>query len=194
MFRNKERHSSLKGLAAGAIGGLVASFAMNQFQAGLSKLVEHPRQSPGKKRRARQAQGWREHREPTGGDGEVENATVKAAAAVSEAVLDHELRPEEREPAGNAIHYAQGVVSGAIYGLAAEEWRGVRAGAGTGFGAAVWLAADEVAVPVLKLSKPPREYPLRVHAMALGAHLVYGFTTEMVRRALRPERRGLWKW
>jgi putative membrane protein len=186
MFWNKERHSILKGLAAGAIGGLVGSFAMNQFQAGMSKLFEHPRQPAGKKNRARQAQGWKEHREPAQSqDAEVENATVKAAAAVSEAVFHHELKREERQPAGNAIHYAFGTVTGAMYGILAEEWDSVRAGQGTAFGAALWLTSDEIAVPAFNLSKPPLEYPARVHAMALGAHLAYGLTTEVVRRTLR---------
>ena len=188
MFWNKERHTTLKGLAAGAIGGLVASFAMNQFQAGMSKLFEDPRQHPEKKERAQQAQGWKEHREPANPeDAEVENATVKAAAAVSRTVFQHELEPEERQPAGNAIHYAYGVVTGALYGATAEDWEEVTAGAGTTFGAAVWLTSDEIAVPLLKLSKPPQEYPLRVHAMALASHLVYGLTTEVVRRALREQ-------
>ena len=76
-------------------------------------------------------------------------------------------------------------VAGGLYGAAAEDWEAVHVGAGAAFGAALWLTSDEIAVPLLKLSKPPQEYPLRVHAMALAAHLAYGFTTEIVRRALR---------
>jgi putative membrane protein len=186
MFWERERHRTIKGLAAGALGGLIGSFAMNQFQAGMSKLFEHPRQAPDKKERARQAQGWKEHREPEKPQNEdVENATVKAAIAVSRTVFHHELQPEERQPAGNAMHYAFGTVSGALYGAVAEDWDAVGAAGGAAFGAALWLTSDEIAVPVLKLSKPPQEYPLRVHAMALAAHLVYGISTELVRRALR---------
>ena len=186
MFWKRERHRTLKGLAAGALGGLVGSFAMNQFQAGMSKLFEHRQQPPEKKERARQAQGWKEHREPGNSqDTDVENATVKAAAAVSKAVFHHELEPEERQPAGNAIHYAFGAVAGALYGSAAEDWDAIRAGAGTAFGGALWLTSDEIAVPLLKLSKAPQEYPLHVHAMALAAHLVYGVSTELARRVLR---------
>ena len=57
------------------------------------RLVEHPRQGSQERERARQAQGWKEHREP--GDGEEENATVKAAVAVAEAAgteLSHEQK------------------------------------------------------------------------------------------------------
>ena len=57
MFWNRERHSTIKGLAAGAIGGAVGSFAMNQFQAGMSKLFEHPQQDPEKQQRAQAGAG-----------------------------------------------------------------------------------------------------------------------------------------
>jgi hypothetical protein len=177
--------SIAKGMLAGAIGGAVASFAMNQFQAAASKLFEDPEQHPQKKERARQAQGWKEHKQESGG--EEENATVNAAVAV----LGPDLSPKQKQAAGNAMHYAFGIVSGVAYGAIAEEWEVARAGSGTLFGAVLWLTADEVAVPALKLSKPPGEYPARVHVMALASHLVYGMATELVRRALRgrPARR-----
>jgi uncharacterized membrane protein YagU involved in acid resistance len=56
---------------------------------------------------------------------------------------------------------------------------------GLPFGAAVWLGADEVAVPAFGLSKAPMEYPASTHASALAAHLVYGLTVDVVRRAVR---------
>src|SRR3954447_9363634 len=135
MFWNRERHRTIKGLAAGAVGGMIASFAMNQFQARVSKLFESPRQPAQKKKRARQAQGWKEHREPARRQNpeEVENATIKAAAAVSETVFHHKLKRKEREPAGNIMHYAYGIVTGAVYGMAVEEWDAARAGEGTAF-------------------------------------------------------------
>ncbi len=40
-------------------------------------------------------------------------------------------------------------------------------------------------VPTLKLSKPPDEVPLSKHIEGLGAHLVYGATTEGLRRVLQ---------
>ena len=53
------------------------------------------------------------------------------------------------------------------------------------FGTAVWLGADEIALPALHLSKPPQEYPLSLHTSALLAHWVYGFVTEVVRGTVR---------
>jgi putative membrane protein len=171
-----------KGLVAGAVGGAVGSLAMNRFQAAVSRLFERPEQHPRKRERARQAQGWKEHRERRGG--EEENATVKAAAAVADAV-GVALPEDAKQPVGNAMHYAFGIATGAAYGAAAEAWPGVTACEGTAFAAVLWLTADEIAIPALKLSKRPGEYPLRVHAMGLASHLVYGFTTELVRRAFR---------
>jgi len=42
-----------------------------------------------------------------------------------------------------------------------------------------------VAVPAAGLSKSPREIPLITHVYALASHLVYGWITETVRRAVR---------
>jgi uncharacterized membrane protein YagU involved in acid resistance len=61
----------------------------------------------------------------------------------------------------------------------------VTAGSGMPFGAAVWLAADDITVPAVGLTKWPTEYPLSTHVYALTSHLVYGLTTEAVRRAVR---------
>jgi len=156
----------LKGLAAGAIGGLVASFVMEEFQALWFKVSESlPEQSQ---------RG--EEQEP---------ATVKAAEAIAENIFAHELAESEKEIAGEAVHYAVGAISGAVYGAMSELMPSVTIGVGLPFGAAVWLVVDEGAVPALGLSKPAKEYPLSTHAYALASHLVYGVTTDVVRRAVR---------
>ncbi|MDQ3133307.1 MAG: DUF1440 domain-containing protein, partial [Acidobacteriota bacterium] len=80
---------------------------------------------------------------------------------------------------------AMGAASGAIYGTLAELSPVVTMGAGLPFGAAVWLVADEAAVPALGLSKSPIEVPPSKHAYALVSHFVYGATTEIVRRSVR---------
>jgi len=169
----REERNILKGLAAGVVGGLVASYAMNEFQVLWSKVSESLREQGGE-----QGQGG-------AGGGEQEPATVKAAEAVSEGVFGHELTKKEKPLAGEAVHYAMGGASGAIYGALAEFAPSVTAGAGLPFGTAVWLLADEAAVPALGLSKAPTEYPLSTHAYALVSHFVYGLTTDIVRRAVR---------
>ena len=72
-----------------------------------------------------------------------------------------------------------------VYGAAAEIVPQVTAAAGLPYGGLIWLGADEGVVPALGLSKSPGEYPVSTHAYALASHLVYGATTEGVRRAVR---------
>jgi putative membrane protein len=152
---------------------------MEEFQALWSKVAESLEESKGKggsKDEGGQSQGGGEEQEP---------ATVKAAEAISENVFDHHLTKDEKEVAGPAVHYAMGAGSAAIYGVFSEFMPGVTAGADIPFGAAVWLLADEAAVPALGLSKGPTEYPLLTHAYSLASHFVYGLTTEFVRRGVR---------
>ncbi|MBA4121745.1 MAG: DUF1440 domain-containing protein [Acidobacteria bacterium] len=116
---------------------------------------------------------------------EDEPANVKAAEGISKAVFDHRLKKSEKEPAGEAAHYAMGAMSGLIYGIASEIAPMTTVGLGLPFGAAVWLVADDVVVPALGLAKPATQYPLSTHAYALSSHLVYGLTTDLVRQAVR---------
>jgi putative membrane protein len=157
-----------KGLAAGIAGGLLASLVMNQFQALLKKATQKEDDSGEKQQ-----------------EGGGEDATVKAATAISEGLFHHELNREEKKVAGPAVHYVMGATMGALYGALAELDTRVAMGAGVPFGTAVWLAADEVAVPALGLAPPPTEAPASTHAYALASHAVYGLTTDLVRRALR---------
>ena len=176
-----------KGLAAGVVGGLVASAVMNEFQALWGRLADGVERSHGaqslQQGSPRHGVG-RELRE-RGGDDEEDDAPERLANAVSVGLFDRELTKNEKDTAGTALHYAYGVSMGALYGAAAELAPAVTSGAGLPFGATVWVTADEGVVPLLGLSKSPTEYPLSIHAYALASHLVYGLTTEVVRRAVR---------
>ena len=156
-----EKRDVLAGAVAGLAGGLVAAFVMSEFQTAVSAFNETQSSS---------------------GD---MPANEKAAVEISENVFEHEMTKAEREEAGEAVHYAMGGVSGMIYGAASELAPVSTVGAGLPFGTAVWLIADDVLVPALGLSKPVTEFPLSTHAYALGSHLVYGLTTDLVRRAVR---------
>ena len=170
-----------KGIVAGIAGGLVASWTMNQFQAAWTRLAEGT-EKPHGAQSMKPAQGSNEKGQDSKED---ENATVKIAEAISEGVFGHELQESEKKPAGAAVHYAFGTASGALYGALAEVAPQVTTAAGIPFGAAFWLLADEVSVPLLGLAKGPTEYPLSTHAYALASHLVYGATAELSRRAVR---------
>ena len=180
----KKSYSPGKGIAAGLIGGLFASWLMDQAIAGMKKASSHFQEEEQEADRQWAAKG-REHEQERAVGQEEESATVKTAVAISEHMFHHELPAEKKQTAGQLVHYGYGGAIGALYGWLAEGSSLMRMGAGTLFGAALWFAGDEIGVPMLGLSKPPQEYPLSTHATALGAHLVYGTTTELVRRALR---------
>lgn len=168
---NRSEGDIWKGLVAGLIGGLVASWTMNRFQDVWLKLsVNDP--STGA--------------QSANGDGkEQDDTTVKAASAISENIFGHRLTKVEKKIAGPAVHYALGTSVGGLYGAFAEVAPEVTKGAGVPFGAAFLLVVDETAVPLLGLSKRPTKYPLSTHVYALTSHFVYGLTAELVRRNLR---------
>jgi putative membrane protein len=179
--------NALKGLAAGIVAGLVAAAVMNQFQKLISSLMERGEKSQG----AQSQQKGSPHRaigrvlDEYGIDDPDDNAPERLANAIGKGAFDVELNDRQKETGGTALHYAFGASMGAVYGLAAEFWPQVTAGAGMPYGSAVWLAADEGVVPLLGLSKAPTEYAASTHAYALGSHLVYGATAEVVRRRIR---------
>ncbi|MDQ3255282.1 MAG: DUF1440 domain-containing protein [Acidobacteriota bacterium] len=176
-----------KGLAAGVVGGMVASAVMNQFQKLLSKVITGDERSHGAQslQQGSPQHGAARMLQERGSDEPQDDAAMRLANAVSVGVFDQELTRSEKDTAGTALHYAYGISMGGLYGAAAEFAPVVTVGAGALYGASVWVVADEGVVPALGLSKPSEEYPLSIHAAALTSHLVYGLTAEIVRRAVR---------
>lgn len=176
-----------KGLAAGVGGGLAAAAVMNQFQALLSRQAMGEERSHGAQslQQGSPRQGIGLELRAEGKDEQSDDATERLANAISVKVFDRELSKREKDTAGTAFHYAMGATAGALYGALAEVTPDATAGAGLPFGVAVWLVADEFAVPAAGLSKSPSEYPLSVHAYSFASHLVFGLTAEVVRRTLR---------
>ena len=182
--RNRDDRDVWKGAAAGLVAGLVASWTMNQFQAAWSKVTEGF-EKPHGAQSMQPTEGGPPSDGPQTDTEDQDDATVKAASAVSEGLFGHKLKPDEKRAAGALVHYAFGTATGGLYGALAEITPEVTKGVGVPFGAAFWLTADETAVPLLGLSKSATEYPISTHAYALASHLVFGFTAEIVRRTLR---------
>lgn len=156
-------------IAAGAFGGVVASYMMNQFQGLLSKAQTELSSDSGSG-------------SDSSGGSSGENATVKAAQSISHAVGAGDIPEEEKESAGTVVHYAFGGLVGAVYGALASQFPRVSSGYGVAYGSAVWLLGDEAAVPALGLAPSPEKSPLSTHLQALAAHCMYGFTTDLVMR------------
>lgn len=176
-----------KGLAIGAAGGLAAAWVMNQFQSLLTGIVEGAHKPHGAQstQNGTPRHGAGAELQKLGLDDERDNAAERTANIIAAKVLDYELSKNQKHVGGQVAHYVFGATTGAFYGAVAELLPRVSMGAGLAFGAAVWLVADEIIVPAAGLSKSASEYPVSKHAYALASHLVYGATTELLRRATK---------
>ena len=87
--------------------------------------------------------------------------------------------PAARRPAvENAIHYALGIVPGAIYGVARRWVPFARLGSGLAFGLALFALNDEYLNTKLGFAGPFDAYPPEAHLRGLAGHAVLGVGTE----------------
>ena len=175
------RRRIVRGTLAGIGGGLAASWVMNLFISGVgeklteSLMSDEDRIREQAKKEAQQQSGSVE-----------EDATMKAAEdVVHTATGGQHLSHEERKKAGPVVHYVFGGLVGGLYGALAECSTWTSMGFGTVIGAILFAAADLAAVPALGYGPSPTEQPAAMQATPLAAHLVYGATTDLVRRAIR---------
>ncbi len=163
----------VRGVLAGVAGGLVAAWAMNQWSTGpgaaLSKKLETPKDQQQVKKNS---------------DGE--DSTMKAADAIASKVDGGQhLTHAQRAEGGPIVHYTFAALMGGLYGGLSEYSSLVRTGFGTAYGVALFLGGDLTAVPALGFSKPIEDFPASSYVSPLVSHLVYGATTELVRRVVR---------
>lgn len=165
-----------KAVLAGLAGGLIGSFAMNQFQNAWSKASKAFKKDSAQRSQEKSQQQ---------NEQQSEDATMKAAGKIA-GVAGRQLSHVQKAKFGPVVHYSFGTLQGGIYG-AVTELAGTRGGVVSGitFGAALFGLADELAVPALGLSGKPTESPLSSHLYALASHLVYGISTDAVQRGLR---------
>ena len=78
-----------------------------------------------------------------------------------------------------------GIATGALYGVAPEYWPPATAAEGAAFGVVLLGATHETTLPALDLTEQPQHQSDHEQLSELLTHLVFGFTTEQVRRRLR---------
>jgi putative membrane protein len=166
--------SVVRGVLAGMAGGLAAAWVMNVFMAGPGQTLQQAVQSDEENREQQEHSS-----EPK------EDATMKAADAIVHTTTGGHLSRAEEEKAGPIVHYAFGALTGGLYGGLAEYSSKVTSGFGTSFGGALFSTADLLAVPALNLAPSPADQPASALASPFAAHIVYGVTTEFVRRIVR---------
>jgi putative membrane protein len=151
-----------RGALLGLVGGLLAAAAMSLAHLLVSNVAPKA--------------------EPPAAPKE-EDSTVKVASAAMR-LVGASLAEDQKPLASSIVHYGFGASVGVFYGAVAEIVPRVTVGAGLPFGVAVWFGAHVVVVPALGLAEPPTRRPVRNEAEEFGLHLLYGLTTELVRRLL----------
>jgi Protein of unknown function (DUF1440) len=165
------------GAAAGAIAGVAASWAMVRFNHALGNVESDSGPHQHRRRAA----------SPNDIDGTIsdEPGSIQVASAVAGTMTDAPLDERQKAIGGSIVHYLFGAGVGSLYGAASEYRPETAALAGVPFGVAVWIAADEIGLPVAGFARSPVEYPASRHMAALASHVVFGLATEGVRRLLR---------
>ncbi len=180
----KSRPSVVRGVFAGAVAGCAATLLMNQFQ----KLSAASQKAAEKHRKLAEGESpWTiAHEQAMAEQKEAsqENSTELVARKIA-AAAGSEIVPGHEKQAGNAVHFSFGTLMGIVYAVTAEMVPEVTAGGGTAFGTVLFLAADEVAVPALRLAPPPTETAPTDHLQHWAAHVVYGGGVELVRSVVR---------
>ena len=145
-------------LIVGIGSGLAAAWAMNLFQTAWTRLAGEP--------------------EPS------ETAASKAADTLSEQATGAPIKRSARKSADTVLHYATGALIGGAYGLIGGTLPRLFTGRGLLFGAGIWLLADEMAVPALRLAPLPADTEVKDHALGFASHLVFGAVLDVTRRRI----------
>jgi putative membrane protein len=157
---------------SGAIGGLAGTLAMNCVQRVWTLAAGD---TAGSSAGPHDARDWQERSEGR-------NSNEEAAQALA-SMFGRRLTERQLAVAATAIHFSFGAAVGAAYGLYAEARPNERH-SGLGLGVALWLTADEIAMPLLGLSDSTLERPLEMHLQSLTAHLAYGLVAERAHRVV----------
>lgn len=173
----KRRTRPMAGLAAGVIGGLVATWVLDNYQRGAVAATRGGEKAAALDPVVSEQQAEQQRRQ--------ERVHGEVAQRVTRAVSGKGLTSRQRRQAAPYVHYAVGAIAGGIYGFSVEIVPVVRTGYGTGYASLLFLGGPDLLVPWLKLGPAPREAPPAVQAGGLSAHMIYGATLETVRRMLR---------
>lgn len=164
----------LGGLAAGIIGGLVATWALDKYQQGAieaTRRVEDAANAEPVFSRQQEEQLREQQR-----------AHGEAAQRIARSTTGRKLSRAQQRTAAPIVHYAAGALAGGIYGLIAEILPGVRRWYGMGYSKVIFLGASEPLLPWLGLTSRQKA---QVTPAGLPAPLVFGAVLETTRRVLR---------
>jgi uncharacterized membrane protein YagU involved in acid resistance len=144
----------------GAVAGAIATWVMDQVTTAM--LQAQPDEATRREEDAR----------PNG------KTAVGNLVDMVEDATGFETAEETRPQVEMAVHYAIGVVPGALYGVLRRRVPLLGAGGGLVYGTLLWLINDEWLNSQLGLSGAPDAYPAETHWRGFVGHAVLGAMTE----------------
>ncbi len=101
------------------------------------------------------------------------------------AAADVDVSTAEKKAAAEALHWTFGTLTGGVYGAVVEYQPQATSWQGGAFGLTLNRLAHEGVLPRAGLVEPVPEQPAQERVSEWVTHVMYGVTTELVRRAVR---------
>ncbi len=176
--------SVARGIVTGLVAGIAATLIMDQFLklAGTSQKASEKKQKLAEGKSSEQIDHEQHRKDQQAA--EQEDSTEIVARKIAE-TAGKSLDRHEKKKAGQAVHYAFGTLMGVVYCVTTEVLPEATTGGGAGFGTLLFLGADGVAVPALRLAPKPEAAAPFDHLQHWAAHVVYGGSLELIRSIIR---------
>jgi hypothetical protein len=163
------------GLAAGFVGGIVATWVLDKYQQGALEVTRRAEDAVGagpvlSRYQENQLRGQ-------------QRAHAETADRLARSTRGKGLSRTQRRDAAPLVHYAVGALAGGAYGLAAELIPAVRAGYGTGYASLLFMGGSQALLPGFGFGVLNNR--AATQGDGLSGHLVYGAVLETTRRVLR---------
>lgn len=155
----------LQDITYGAVAGMVGTVFMEQASALLYRF-----EAPRKKQQEEEIRD--------------EPPYQTMARRITRDLGEVELGDEDLALLGQALHWGYGATWGVLYGVLRRRVPLLRSAAGAPFSVLFFLIGDEALNTGLKLTPPPKAYPIDAHIRGLVAHLVYTAAAEATISAL----------
>jgi hypothetical protein len=166
----------LGGLAAGVIGGIVATWVLDKYQEGAleaTRRAENAVDADPVLSRQQEDQLRSQQR-----------SHIEAAERIAKSTFGKSLTRKQRRNVAPIVHYAVGALAGGAYGFAVEILPVVRRGYGTGYSNLLFLGGSQAVLPWFNFGTRQR-IPRSSRANGLSAPLIYGAVLETTRRVVR---------
>lgn len=164
---DEKRDGLMKDIVYGLIGGLVGTFVMDKVTTAVYKLESDQTKN-------RESMLMKE------------SAYTVLARRVAEKVGCHPT-DQQASKLGAIFHWAYGITWAGLYGVLRQRVPAFSKAAGLPYALAVWAFGDEWLTTALKISPPPKEFPLAVHLRGLVGHISYVAATDGAYRFLKKQ-------